>query len=120
MISLHTPTPMDAFEFLVQGSAPEPYRVSFMRRDPKSISAYCTCPAGESGMSCKHRIRIFRGLLEGVVSPNTLDVNTVAGWLAGSDVETALHTIDQLEKEADRIKRALSVAKKSLSQCLLR
>jgi hypothetical protein len=111
---------MDAFEFLVQGSAPEPYRVSFRRRDPKGISAYCTCPAGESGMSCKHRVRILRGVLEGVVSPNTSDVTVVAGWLPSSDVETALHTIDQLEKEADRIKRALSAAKQDLSQCFLR
>jgi hypothetical protein len=70
-------------------------------------------------MSCKHRIRILRGLLEGVVSGNTADVTTVAGWLAGSDVEKALHTIDQLEKEAERIKKALSAAKKALSQCLL-
>jgi len=109
----------DTFEFLVQGSAPEPYVVSFRRREAKNISAYCTCPAGESGMSCKHRIRILRGLLEGIVSKNTTDVSTVAGWLAGSDVEAALRTIDELEKETDRIKKALSAAKKALAQCLL-
>jgi uncharacterized Zn finger protein len=109
----------DAFEFLVQGSAPEPYVVSFRRRDVMNISAYCTCPAGESGMSCKHRIRILRGLVEGIISKNTGDVATVAGWLAGSDVESALQTIDELEKEAERIKRALSAAKKALAQCLL-
>ena len=109
----------DSFEFLVQGSAPEPYVVSFRRRDAKNISAYCTCPAGESGMACKHRIRILHGLLDGIVSNNTADVSTVSGWLAGSDVETALRTIDGLEKEADRIKRALSAAKKALAQCLL-
>jgi uncharacterized Zn finger protein len=91
----------------------------FHRRDAKNLSAYCTCPAGESGMHCKHRVRILRGLLEGIVSKNTADVTTVAGWLSGSDVETALRTIDDLEKEADRIKKALSAAKKALSQCLL-
>jgi len=109
----------DTFEFLVQGSAVEPYRVSFWRRNAKNISAYCTCPAGESGMSCKHRVRILRGLPEGVVSKNTADVTTVAGWLAGSDVEAALRTIHDLEKEAERIKKALSAAKKALAQCLL-
>ena len=88
----------DTFEFLVQGSALEPYVVSFRRRDARNISAYCTCPAGESGMSCKHRIRILRGLIEGIVSKNTADVTTVAGWLAGSDEETALRTIDDLQK----------------------
>jgi uncharacterized Zn finger protein len=109
----------DTFEFLVQGSAPEPYVVSFRRRDAKNISAYCTCPAGESGMSCKHRIRILRGLVEGIVSKNTAHVAAVAGWLAGSDVATALQTIDELEKEAERIKKALSAAKKALARCLL-
>lgn len=111
--------PGDTFEFLVQGSAPEPYRVSFRRRDTKNISAYCTCPAGENGMSCKHRVRILRGLPEGVVSKNITDVTIVAGWLAGSDIETALRTINDLGKEAERIKRALSAAKKALAQCLL-
>jgi uncharacterized Zn finger protein len=109
----------DTFEFLVQGSAAEPYVVSFRRRDAKNFSAYCTCPAGENGMYCKHRIRILRGLLDGIVSSNTVDVRTVAGWLAGTDVETALRAIESLEKEAERIKNALSTAKKALARCLL-
>jgi uncharacterized Zn finger protein len=109
----------DTLEFLVQGSAPQPYLVSFRRRDAKNISAYCTCPAGESGMACKHRVRILRGLIEGIVSKNTADVTTVAGWLAGSDVGTALRTIDELEKEAESIKKALTAAKRALAQCLL-
>jgi hypothetical protein len=70
-------------------------------------------------MHCKHRIRILRGLVEGVVSKNTADVATVAGWCAGSDIEAALQTIDELEKEAERIKKALSAAKKTLSRCFL-
>lgn len=70
-------------------------------------------------MAGKHCIRILRGSLDGVVSKNTSDVAIVAGWLAGSDVDTALKTIDALEKEAERIKKALSAAKKVLSQCLL-
>jgi len=107
------------FEFLVQGSGPEPYRVSFRRGSANNISASCTCPAGESGMHCKHRIRILRGIVEGVVSKNTSDVTTVAGWLAGSDIETALQTIDELERQAAQIKNALSAAKKSLSKCFM-
>jgi hypothetical protein len=70
-------------------------------------------------MYCKHRIRILRGLLDGIVSKNTADVPTVAGWLAGTDVETALRTIESLEKEAERIKTALSITKKALARSLL-
>ena len=109
----------ETFEFLVQASAGEPYVVSFRRRDANNISAHCTCPAGETGMSCKHRIRILRGLADGVVSPNVADVATVAGWFVGSDVETALENIDQLEREAERIKLALSTAKRALAERLL-
>ena len=106
-------------EFLVQASAGEPYVVSFRRGDANNVSAYCTCPAGETGMSCKHRIRILRGLAEGVISPNVADVTTVAGWFAGSDVETALENIAQLEREAERIQLALSAAKRALAKRLL-
>jgi uncharacterized Zn finger protein len=109
---------METLEFLVQGSAVEPYRVSF-RHEGTNLSAYCTCPAGENGMYCKHRIRILQGLIEAVVSGNTKDVGTVAGWLAGTDVETTLQTVISLEEEATRIKNALSAAKKMLAKCLL-
>lgn len=109
---------METLEFLVQGSAAEPYRVSF-RRDGADLSGYCTCPAGENGMYCKHRIRILHGLIEAIVSDNTNDVITVAGWLAGTDVETALQTVTSLENEAARIKNALSAAKRVLAKCLL-
>ena len=70
-------------------------------------------------MHCKHRIRILQGLVDGIVSANHADVTTVAGWLTGTDIETALRTINELEKEADRVKKALGAAKKALSQCLL-
>jgi uncharacterized Zn finger protein len=109
---------METLEFLVQGSAVEPYRVSF-RRDGANLSGYCTCPAGGNGMYCKHRIRILHGLMEAVVSANSADVTTVAKWLEGTDVETALTAVTLLEKEAERIKIELSAAKKALARCLL-
>ena len=70
-------------------------------------------------MACKHRVRILRGVIVGIVSQNTTDVTTVAGWLAGSDVDAVLRKIDELEKETESIKKALIAAKKSLAQCLL-
>ena len=70
-------------------------------------SAYCTCPAGEEGMHCKHRIRILQGSTEGIVSPNERDVAVVAGWLVGTDVEVALRRVISLENEAVRVTQAL-------------
>ena len=71
-------TTQELVSFLVQGSAPEPYHVLF-RRNGANLSAYCTCPAGENGMHCKHRIRILQGLAEGIVSENVADVQKVLG-----------------------------------------
>ena len=109
---------MDSVEFLVQGTAATPYRVSF-RREGRNLSAHCTCPAGESGNYCEHRINILRGSLDGMVSENPADVVTVASWLKGTDVDAALQTVIRLEAEAERIKEALSAAKQTLSEYLL-
>jgi uncharacterized Zn finger protein len=48
---------MEEICFLVQGSAEEPYKVTF-RKKGNNLSAYCTCPAGENGQYCKHRIEV--------------------------------------------------------------
>jgi uncharacterized Zn finger protein len=109
---------MDRFEFLVQGSAAEPYHVAF-RREGRNLSAHCTCPAGESGKYCEHRINILRGSVDGIVSKNAADIATVASWLKGTDVDAALQTVTRLEADAERIDQALIVAKQTLSEYLL-
>lgn len=90
----------------------------FQRRDTANLTAYCSCAAGENGLHCKHRVRILCGLVEGIVSDNHQDVNTVAGWIAGTDVEIALRVVINLEREAERIKKDLSAAKRILSRAL--
>lgn len=109
---------MDRFEFLVRGEAAEPYRVSF-RREGRNLSAHCTCPEGQGGKYCDHRINILRGSIESVVSENAADAATVASWLKGTDVDAALQSVIRLEKEARRINQALGEAKQTLSEYLL-
>ncbi|NBU11153.1 MAG: hypothetical protein EBS84_19400 [Proteobacteria bacterium] len=58
-------------------------------------------------------------MTEGVVSENVADVAAVAGWVAGTDVERALQTVDELELEAEKIKKAIASAKKVLARALL-
>jgi hypothetical protein len=70
-------------------------------------------------MFCKHRIRILRGSTEDIVSQNQADVQTVARWLAGTDVDRALRTVEELELEAEKIKKAISSAKKVLARALV-
>jgi uncharacterized Zn finger protein len=100
--------------FLVQGSAVEPYKVTF-KKDGSNLSAYCSCPAGENGMYCKHRFRILSGEAEGIVSGNEKDVSMVEGWLPGSDVERAMREVALAERRLEEAKKAVTSAKKILA-----
>jgi uncharacterized Zn finger protein len=90
---------MEEIRFLVQGSAEEPYNVTF-RKSANNLSAYCTCPAGETGQICKHRINILCGITDGIVSENEAKVKVVNLWLKGTDVEVALTAVIDAEKKA--------------------
>jgi len=104
-------------EFFVQGSAAEPYRVTF-KKESNNLNAYCTCPAGQNGMYCKHRFNILKGNTKGIVSDNQSDVAEVTSWLPGTDVEAAIKEVDLLEAEFARIKKQLSAAKKRVARSM--
>lgn len=106
---------MNVINFLVQGSQSEPYKVTF-QKSGNNLSAFCTCTAGISGQYCKHRFNILGGLSDGVVSRNEADVQLVASWLPGSDVEAALNAVMDAEEKAELAKRELSNAKKQLAK----
>ena len=106
---------MEEIHFAVQGSAQEPYKVTF-RKKGNNLSAYCTCPAGENGQYCKHRLRILGGCDDKIVSDNKKDVVIVKAWLAGTDVEVALMAVLDAEKQCEKAKLELSAAKKRLAK----
>jgi hypothetical protein len=106
---------MKEFIFFVQGSAKEPYKVTF-RKTGNNLSAYCTCPAGDNGQYCKHRFNIFGGITDGIVSGNETGVEEVTSWLAGTDVEVALNNVMNAEEQFEIAKLKLSEAKKQLAK----
>ena len=108
---------MEAIYFLVQGSAVEPYKVTF-QKNGNNLSAYCTCPAGENGQYCKHRFRILEGSDERIVSDNKNETALVKSWLAGTDVETALMEVAEREMALEKAKKELSTAKKKLARAM--
>jgi uncharacterized Zn finger protein len=108
---------MERIDFLVTGSSPEPYQVTFTKKGD-NISMYCSCPAGENGQCCKHRFAILAGSLGNVVSSNEEDIALVSSWLPGSDIETAWVEVKRLEHEAEQIKSQLSQAKKVLAKAM--
>ena len=101
---------MNKLEFLVQGSADDPYEVTFTK-EGNNLNAYCTCPAGENGQYCKHRFGILDGSTKGIVSGNESQVPKVVGWLVGTDVEAAIREMRKAEKEYEAAKKNLSAVK---------
>ena len=108
---------MQELTFVIQGSSPEPYTVQFKKSGDK-LSAYCSCPAGENGQICKHRMRILEGNTEGLVSSNAEEVKVAESWLKGSNIETALADIRSAEVRFEAAKKELALLKKNLAKAL--
>ena len=110
---------MNELKFEVKGSAAEPYEVDVIRRDEKKLSAYCSCPAGQNGMHCKHRIGILVGKPKGVVGDRTDDLETVRTWVTGSDIEESLTELHTSEIALEKLKSKVKKLKKSVAKAML-
>ena len=108
---------MDELNFLVQGSAEEPYKITFIK-EGTNLSAYCACPAGENGQYCKHRFGIMEGDTKGIVSGNEMDVATIVSWLKGTDVEAAINEMKKAERELEVAKKQLSAARRAVAKVI--
>ncbi len=108
---------METIIFKVQGSSPEPYTTVF-KRSGTNLTAHCSCPAGEIGQYCKHRINILDGSTDGIVSGNESDVQTIMSWLKGSDVERVLKQVREAEEKLEVAKKQLNGFKKKLARAL--
>jgi uncharacterized Zn finger protein len=108
---------MEQLVFLVKGSSSEPYELTFIK-DGDSLTALCTCPAGQFGNLCKHRVSILDGQTKSISSDNANQVSTVTGWLAGTDVEAALLELRKAEKSSETTKDDLAALKRKLSRAM--
>lgn len=110
---------MENIVFLVQGSAVDPYRVTF-RKEGSNLNAYCTCPASANGQYCKHRFAILGGETAGIVSRNADQVQTVVTWLPGTDVAEALKALIAAERKFENARKSVIKARDDLAASLLR
>jgi uncharacterized Zn finger protein len=110
---------MERMEFLVQGSALDPYRVTIERFD-NNLNVYCTCGAGSNGQICKHRMRILSGNPDGLIEANIDHLKHAVDWLVGTDVELALSELALAEDAFESSKQLLAAAKKKLAKSLMR
>lgn len=104
---------MESLQFLVQGSAPMPYEVTFTLNSGE-LTAQCTCPAGISGTSCKHRESILSGHKAGIVSPNPDKAALVPSWLPGTKLAASMTDLANAEAELDLAKKRMATAKKTV------
>ncbi len=110
---------MDIVEFSVQGSSETPYTVSFTF-DENKLSAFCTCPAGNSGTACKHRLSVLAGSNSGIVDGSLDQIPKILLWLKGSEIEACLEELSAAEAQFEKAKKQVSTAKKKLSNSLTR
>ena len=108
---------MEELVFLVKGSSPDGYEVTFIK-DGSSLTALCTCPAGQFGSYCKHRIAILDGKSDSISSGNADQALTVTEWLVGTDVEAALSELRAAEKTTECAKEDLAALKKKLARAM--
>lgn len=93
--------------FKVQGSAPEPYVLEFWR-EGDNLSSSCTCPAGENGMYCKHRLNLIAGDISSLVSKNKNDADILKKMVQGTDVENAINLTRRSEESIEKLKTIFS------------
>lgn len=108
---------MEQLTIRVKGSSADPYELTFIK-DGASLTALCTCPAGNFGGSCKHRVAIFDSDTEAVVDDDEGKVAVVVEWLAGTDVETALREMRDASSDPNATKPSLAAAKKKLARAM--
>lgn len=105
-------------QFLVQGSAAEPYEVTFVKSG-KELSAFCTCQAAQNRMYCKHRLNILEGSQKNIVSDNVSDVAEVESWLPGSSLQQEILNVKNCEDRVKAANKELSDAKRRLVQVMV-
>lgn len=108
---------MEQIIFYVKGSSSDAYEVTFIK-DGASLTALCTCPAGQFGNSCKHRVTILDGNAASVSGDNANQVATVTQWLVGTDVEAALAELREGERNSECNKDDIAILKKKLARAM--
>jgi len=108
---------MEQLTILVKGSSREPYELTFIK-DGASLTALCTCPAGNFGNFCKHRVAILDGDAAAIVDNGAEKVAVVTEWLVGTDVETALKELREIDSGSEVSKDALAAAKRKLARAM--
>ena len=103
----------ESIEFDVRDSSLVECRVTFVK-DGDNLSAFCSCEMGRREQYCAHRLDILRGETSSIVSDNIVEAASIAQWVVGTDVYSAMLEIEQWENRAAEAERKLDEAKQRL------
>lgn len=82
----------------IAGSEGDIYKATF-ERTGDSLRALCTCPAGEMGTHCKHRLAVLNGDFSRVAGDSDVDIaQEVASLIQGTGIERAMRALAEAEQ----------------------
>jgi len=113
---------IQTFKFLIQGSAQEPYEVSFGYKEG-NLTATCSCPAGSFGTFCKHRMKVMAEPLSSKFFQDFKNVeienlSELRKLLEASDVWEPINAFLKADKALEQAKADRKKAQKAFEKSL--
>jgi uncharacterized Zn finger protein len=106
-------------EILAKSSSGEPYTVEIYLEENK-ISAFCSCPAGDNRMLCKHVRKIVAGddsILYDKNQKNELEA--IRNHLSKTEIPLFSSELEKFDSLLEETKRKVERAKKNLENAIL-
>jgi uncharacterized Zn finger protein len=107
-------------EILSKSSSGNPYTVRFYI-DENTISAFCSCPAGDHRKLCKHVIRMINGddsILYDSSQKTILD--EICSHLQGTTIPSLLSELSESEILLEKAQKNVKKVKKALEKVVLK
>ncbi len=104
-------------EFLIQSrSSGSQYIIGVFEEDGRPVMT-CTCPAGEMGSFCKHRIALIEGDFSEVIR-STHDPVGIGPALAGSELSASVQQMREQELTIKAAQTVLKMIKKGVGRLM--
>lgn len=93
--------------YAMSRSQPEPYEVVF-EFDDDSLMIYCSCPAGENNMHCRHRISLIQNQSQALANPHDLEqlkaLQKAQEWVNRTTCRQEIQRLRELEDVGNELK----------------
>jgi hypothetical protein len=110
---------MDDLVFAVRSSSnPLVYQLR-ATRTATGVRFSCSCPAGDNGQHCKHRLALLVGDVTAIAEGTHDDVLALAELVRNSQIVTAMREVEDAEKAVAAAQRNLKKAKQALGRAMM-